>query len=137
MQTLDFLSGVHKAVVRNESEYDVILYVSENRKSGKVYASLIKPNETIEFTINKYNTMLIVAGNSYQPFEAPEKSTKEERPSKAFTHHFCDTDLNYEETINTTYQFAHPRQGKNKFMIMGAKSGYVHLVDVHGVLEAY
>ena len=137
VQTLDFLSGVHKAVVRNESEYDVILYVSENRKSGKVYASLIKPNETIEFTINKYNTMLIVAGNSYQPFEAPEKSTKEERPSKAFTHHFCDTDLNYEETINTTYQFAHPRQGKNKFMIMGAKSGYVHLVDVHGVLEAY
>jgi len=137
VKSLDFMNGAHEAVVRNESDYDIILYVSEDSKNGKVYASLIKPNETIEFKINAYNTMMIVAGNSYQPFAAPGNSTVEELPSQAFTHHFCDTDLNYEETINTTYQFMFPRQGKNKFMVMGAKSGYVHLVDIHNVLDTY
>lgn len=137
VQSLDYMTGVHTAVIRNESEYSVILYVSENSKTGKVYASMIKPNETIEIKINKFNTMLIVAGNSYQPFNAPSNALEEELPSDAFTHHFCETDLNYEETINTTYQFLHPKSGKNKFMVMGAKSGYVHLVDIHGVLEAY
>lgn len=137
VKSVDFMNGTHAAVIRNESEYAIILYVGEISKTGNVFASLIKPNETIEFKINKYNTLLIVAGNSYQAFVAPENSKDEEQPSKAFTHHFCETDLNYSETINTSYQFLHPREGKNKFMVMGAKSGYVHLVDVHGVLEAY
>ena len=137
VKSLDYMTGIHTSVIRNESGYSIILYVSENNKSGKVYASLVKPNETIEFKINKFNTILIVAGNSYQPFVASSKSNQDEHPSGSFTHHFCDTDLNYEETINTTYQFLHPKSGKNKFMIMGAKSGYVHLVDVHGVLEGY
>ena len=137
VQSLDFMNGAHASVVRNESDYDIILYVSQDSEKGKVYASLIKPNETIEFKMNAYNTMLIVAGNSYQPFVAPPNSKEEEHPSEAFTHHFCETDLNYEETINTTHQFMYPRQGKNKFMIMGAKSGFVHLVDVHTVLDTY
>ena len=137
IRPLDDLAGVHATVVRNESEYDIILYVAESANNGKVYASLIKPNETIEFMINKFNTMLIVAGNSYQKFTAPQSASRDQLPSESFTHHFCETDLNYEETINTSYQFMHPREGKNKFMVMGAKSGYVHLVDVHGVLEAY
>ncbi|MFK7787179.1 MAG: hypothetical protein AB8B56_18805, partial [Crocinitomicaceae bacterium] len=137
VKSLDFIDGFYTSVVRNESDYDVILYVGESGKSGKVYASLIKPNETLEFNLDKYSTLLIVAGNSYQPFTAPAKASEEEYPSKAFTHHFCDTDLNYEETINTSYKLMYPRQGKNKFMVMGAKSGYVHLVDVHGVLEPY
>lgn len=137
VKSLDFNDGFYTSVIRNESDYDVILYVGENTKNGKVYASLIKPNETLEFKLDKYSTMLIVAGNSYQPFVAPSNSTEEEHPSEAFTHHFCDTDLNYEETINTSYKLMYPRQGKNKFMVMGAKSGYVHLVDVHGVLEPY
>lgn len=137
VKSLDYTTGIHTAVVRNESEYAIILYVGENRITGSVFASLVKPNETIEFKINKFSTLMIVAGNDYQAFVAPQNSGEEEQPSDAFTHHFCDTDLNYEETINTSYQFANPREGKNKFMVMGAKSGYVHLVDVHGVLEAY
>ena len=137
VKSLDDLKGVHPSVVRNESDYSIILYVAESFKGGKVYASLIKPNETIEFKVNKYNTLLIVAGNSYQKFISPSSSKEEEQPSEAYTHHFCDTDLNYEETVCTSYQFLHPREGKNKFMVMGAKSGYVHLVDVHGVLESY
>lgn len=135
--SLNNRTGTYTAVVRNESEYGIVLYVSEDNKKGRVYAATIEPNETIEFKISKYNTMLIVAGNSYQKFFAPKNSKENEQPSEAFTHHFCDTDLNYEETINTAYQFLHPREGKNKFMVMGAKSGYVHLVDVHGVLEPY
>jgi hypothetical protein len=98
---------------------------------------MLQPNETIEFSMNKFNTLLMVAGNQYQRYVAPAKSTSDEHPSKKFTHHFCDTDWNYEETINTAYQMKNPRSGKNKLMIMGAKSGYVHLVDVHSVLEVY
>lgn len=130
-------SGTNMAVVRNESDYDIILYISENNSGGSVHAALIKPNETVEFKINKFNTISIVAGNSFQSFKAPKGAKKEDLPSEKFSHHFCDTDLNYDETINTAYQFMHPREGKNKFMIMGAKSGYVHLLDVHQVCEAY
>jgi len=137
VKSLDNLTGIHSTVVRNESDYSIILYVAETGKGGDVYASLIKPNETIEFKINKFNTLMIVAGNSYQKFVSPPAAKNEKQPSEAFTHHFCDTDLNFEETINTSYQFLHPRERKNKFMVMGAKSGYVHLVDVHGVLESY
>ena len=107
------------------------------KKDYQIEKKIDQNNETIEFNINKFNTLLIVAGNSYQAFVSPQNSKEEEQPSEAFTHYFCETDLNYSETINTSYQFLHPREGKNKFMVMGAKSGYVHLVDVHGVLEAY
>ncbi len=135
--SLEKMSGIHRTLIRNESDYAVVLYVADNSKNGKVYASMLQPNETIEFSMNKFNTLLMVAGNQYQAYVAPSKSKPEEHPSKKFTHHFCDTDLNYEETINTSYQLKNPLQGKNKLMIMGAKSGYVYLVDVHGVLEAY
>ena len=134
---LSVKTGKHTAVVRNESEYSIILYVADNNKSGSVHASFIKPNETIEFKINEFNTILIVAGNKYQAFFASKDANKDELPSEKFVQHFCDTDQNYAETINTAYQFMHPQNGKNKFMVMGAKSGYVHLVDVHGVLKSY
>ncbi len=137
IQPLESMSGVHKTLIRNESDYAVVLYVADNSKSGKVYASILQPNQTIEFSMNKFNTLLMVAGNRYQKYAPPAQSKSEERPSKSFTHHFCETDENYEETINTSYQLKNPRQGKNKLMVMGAKSGYVHLVDVHSVLEAY
>lgn len=135
--SLESMPGLHKTLIRNESDYAVVLYVADNNKNGRVYASILQPNQTIEFSMNKYNTLLMVAGNRYQKYVAPAQSKSEEQPSKSFTHHFCETDENYEETINTSHQLKKPRQGKNKLMIMGAKSGYVHLVDVHSVLEAY
>lgn len=129
--------GVHEAVIRNESDFDIIVYVSENAKNGEIHGAMVRPNQTLEFKINKFNMILIIAGNQFQKFHAPSGAKSEELPSDLFTHHFCDTDLNYEETINSTYQFIHPREGKNKFMVMGAKSGYVHLVDIHKILEVY
>lgn len=137
VKSLASKSGSHRAVVRNESDYNIILYVAENSSGGSVHGTLIKPNETIEFNIALSNTLTIVAGNQFQAFKAPAGAKSDELPSGKFTHHFCDTDDNYEETINTPYQFLHPRAGKNKFMIMGAKSGYVHLVDVNQVCEEY
>ncbi len=137
VKSLASKSGSERALVRNESDYSVILYIAEDTPDGSVHAVLIKRNETVEFNINVTNTITIVAGNQFQAFKAPAGAKPEELPSGKFTHHFCDTDLNYEETINTTYQFLHPREGKNKFMIMGAKSGYVHLVDVNQVCEEY
>ncbi len=137
VKSLASKSGSHRAVVRNESDYSVILYIAENSSGGSVHGAIIKPNETIEFAIGISNTLCIVAGNQFQAFKAPAGAKSEELPSGKFTHHFCDTDLNYEETINTAYEFLHPREGKNKFMVMGAKSGYVHLVDVHQVCEEY
>ncbi len=137
VSALDTKSGTYDAVIRNESDYEIIVFVAGNSKNGEIHASILRPNKTLEFKINKFNTLMIVAGNQFQKFKAPAGVKSDELPSDAFTHHFCDTDLNYAETINTTYQFMHPREGKNKFMVMGAKSGYVHLVDVHNILEVY
>ncbi len=126
-----------KAMLKNESDYSIIVYVAEDQKGGKVYSTFVKSGETIEFKIARTNSLMIVAGNDYQKFTGSQHANQDELPSKNFNYHFCNTDQNYDETINTTYQLQTETSTLMKFMVTGTQSGYVHLIDLHGVLADY
>jgi len=122
------------AMIRNDSEFDVIIYVAEENKNGAVASLFLKKGETQIFEFNKGNTLLVVAGNSFQKFKSPSTSGAN-LPSKLFTYHFCETDANYRESINTSYRLTTDNLKKVKFLLTGDQSGYFHLLDLKNVLE--
>jgi hypothetical protein len=129
-------AGDVEAVIKNESDYDILIYIAENNASGSVHSLFVEKGKTEVFSLNKYNTLMVVAGNNYQVYEAPSNVTKEELPTKKFKHHFCQTDDNYRESINSSYKVIDKTQDKVKFMVMGGSGSYFHLIDLNGVLEA-
>ena len=129
--------GKYEAMIKNESDYDVIIYISDNTNGGAVHSMYLANGSSEVFKISMFNTVVIVAGEAYQAFEAPFGAIPGDLPSENFKHHFCTTDENYPETINTAYKFTRPRSGVNKFMVKGSRSGFVHLIDIHQVLAEY
>lgn len=129
--------GKYEARIKNESDYDIIVYISDNTSGGTVHSMCLAAGTSEGFKISMFNTVFIVAGNNYQTFIAPQGALEDDLPSDKFRHHFCSTDENYPETINVAYKFARPRRGVNKFMVKGSKSGFVHLIDIHQTLVEY
>jgi hypothetical protein len=129
--------GVCDAMIKNDSDLDAILYISEDIPGGEVYSMMIKAGTTGTFEMDVFNTMFIVVGNDYQAFKAPNGALPENLPSDQFTHHFCSTDDNYGETIDEVSLIKNPRVGVTKFMVKGSKNGIIHLVDVHQALDEY
>ena len=126
--------GTVAAMMRNDSEYDVILYIASTGKNGAVASFLLKKGDTKTFEFSKGEIMLLVAGNEFQAFNAPTVA-QDLLPSKKFTHHFCETDANYRESINTAYRLADGSQKKVKFLVTGDQGGYFQLLDLKNVLE--
>ena len=137
VKDLNKKKGKNEAMIKNESYYDVVLFVSENRTNGETYSLFLKKGETTTFEIDKYNTLMAVPGNEYQNYTAPFNSDPADRPSQNYDYHFCETDVNYRESINTVYQVMYLHNGKTKFMLMGDKGSYFHLIDINGVLEQF
>jgi len=122
------------AMMRNDSEFDVIVYVAEKNKNGSVASLFLKKGETKIFEFSEGNTLMVVAGNSFQKFNTP-KTSGADLPSKIYTHHFCETDANFRESINTSYSLTTDNLKKVKFLLTGDQSGYFHLLDLKNVLE--
>lgn len=130
-------SGAQEAMLKNESSYGIVVYVSEDRTSGSVYSLYLGPQETTTFKLDQYNALCIVAGNDYQPYIGPKQAAPDELPSDQFLYHFCATDDNYKESINTSYQLKKVRTNRVKLLFTEDKSGYVYLLDIHNVLSNY
>ncbi|XOV66444.1 MAG: hypothetical protein ACFHU9_12530 [Fluviicola sp.] len=122
---------------RNGSDYDVIVYVSDNRTSGAVYSLLVKSGMTTNFKMNKGDVLTTVAGKEFVKFVPPVGSFQEEKPSKKFRYHFCDTDENYFESINTSLQLNATMRADIKFMVTGSSGTAFQLIDVYSVAEVY
>lgn len=127
--------GTVAAMIRNESEFDAIIYVAESSQNGNVFSMFLKKGTTKIFEFDKGNTITIIAGNSFQKYTAP-KTSGYDLPSKLYTHHFCETDPNYRESINTSYRLASDNLKKVKFLLTGKRSGYFNVLDLKNVLEA-
>ncbi len=125
------------AVFRNESDYQVIIYIAEDKSSGVVTSTLLEQGKTVVLPVDYGDAILVVAGEHYTKFTKHPQAKAEELPSQHFTHHFCVTDGAYEETMNTAYKYSDLTRTKTKFMITGTKSTYVRLVDLFGVLSDY
>ncbi|MBL4861711.1 MAG: hypothetical protein JKY09_01670 [Crocinitomicaceae bacterium] len=125
------------AVVRNESEYDVVLYVSSGSSQGSVHSTLLKRGKTMTFKLKQYDIVTAVGGNDFSKYLAPGGAIDELLPSNKLKHHFCDTDANYMESMNTSYQLVDTGKGKAKCMILGDRNGSFHMIDIYSVMESY
>lgn len=128
-------NGAVAAMIRNDSEFDAIIYVAEETPNGKVFSMFLKKGATKVFEFDKGNTLTVIAGNSFQKYNAP-KSSGLDLPSKSYTHHFCETDPNFRESINTSYRLETDSLKKVKFLLTGTQAGYFNMLDLKNVLEA-
>lgn len=122
---------------RNESAYDLIIYVSDNRASGDVYSMYVQEGSSAEFRMNEQDILTTVAGKSFAPFYHAKGSMQEEKPSAKFKHHFCETDNNYFESINTTLRLLSTSKSTIKFMTTGQRGQDFQLIDIYDVAETY
>ena len=137
IEDLRVKKGGIEVVIKNESEYDIVLFVSENKTGGDSHSMFIKMGQTKTFQIDKYNTIMVVAGNVYQNYTLPQNANAIDVPSEGYKYHFCETDYSYKESINTVYKVINGSNGKIKLMLSGNKGGYFNLIDINGSLEAY
>ena len=126
--------GSIEAMIKNESGYDVVLVVAENKKKGAIHSYYIKKGDIAVFKINQYNLMLLIPGNEYSKYNAPNVSS-DQLPSKKLQEHFCDIDFNCRESINTMYELVNKSEGKTKFLLLGDLGTNFHLIDINGDLE--
>lgn len=130
-------TGSIESTIKNSSEYEIIVFVTTNNANGKVYSTLLKQNESMNFKMNQGDLLTIVAGNAYRKFDIPSGAEEDELPSIQFDHHFCDTDANYFESFNSPLKLAHTAKAKAKFLIQGKRNGTFEVVDVYNVTEDY
>jgi len=136
--TKDLASSIGKVevMVKNESEYDAIIVVSQERTGGNTYTMLLKKGETQRFKMNRYDYLMVAPGNNFQSYSPPSNVAEENLPSDKFKHYFCEIDFNYRNSVNSVYQLIHLQNGKTKFLLMGDKGSYFHLIDINSVLES-
>lgn len=134
VEDLNGRSGANEAMFRNDSEFDIIIYIGDGFPGGEVYSARIKKGKQKVFKLNLEDEIIVVPGLKYQEYNPPNV-TAAELPSADFTYHFCETDFNYRELINTPYRLENSGKGKIKFLISGDKGDYVRFVDIYGVLE--
>ena len=130
-------SGSKLVKFRNESDYDLIVYVSDNKSSGNVYSLYLTSGMQVEFRMNVGDVLTTVAGNHFSQFYPPKGSLQEEKPSKNFKNHFCETDDNYFESINTALRLTSTTRNTIKFLTTGSYGTPFQLIDVNDVAEMY
>lgn len=125
-----------ESVLRNESEYDLVLFVADAHVTGKVYSALVKKGDQLTFNLAKGQILTLVAGEKYNAFSAPSGASSDQLPSKAYSHHFCSRDANFEESINQSYVM-NAGSTKGKFVMAGTKNQYLRFIDLSGVTNPY
>lgn len=137
VKSLEKRAGDLLAHFRNESEYDAIIYVAEGSENGNVYSMFMEKTSSKVIELKVGDLITMVVGNTYTSYSVPENANEGDLPSEKFKHHFCDVDINYEESINTSYIVKNSGRTDTKFMIVGEQNNFVRLVDIYSVLESY
>lgn len=125
--------GKIKAMMKNESDYDIIFVIAEETENGKIHSTLIKKGETISFKMKPNDVMFLVAGNHLENYKRPKNESKE-LPSEEFKQRFCYVDDNYYNSIIQVHQLQNSTISKVKFLLKGEGSSYFYLIDIHSVL---
>ncbi|MES2800262.1 MAG: hypothetical protein V4638_09625 [Bacteroidota bacterium] len=128
------LAGSHKVIFKNESMYQVLCFVFEQTKQGKVYQQFIDKGATATIKINQNQGLLFVPGNDLGVFSCPTTAQKEECPSASFTRHFCETDASLGLSLSSIYYLSKPST-TNKIMFVGDSTTQFSVLDLYGILE--
>ncbi len=124
-----------KAMMKNESGYDAIVFVTENIKDGKLFSVYIEKGQTVAFFIEKDWIISVVPGNHYQAYTRISSAAEDERPSKDYTATFCEIDQSFISSLETNYVLRKDKNGQAKFLLVGDLGAYFYLMDIYGVLE--
>lgn len=130
-------TGSKSVKFRNESAYDLIIYVAEDRQYGAVHSVYLKSGATATFQMNVGDVVTTVAGKELTLFSPPVGSKEEEKPSRPFKVHFCKTDNNYFESVNTSLRLEETEKKTIKFMVTGRRGDDYRLIDVNDVATPY
>lgn len=136
-KSFDVRSTALSAMFKNESEYDALVISARPTSNGQVYSALIKSGEIKVLPLEKGDLITLIYGLKYNTFDSPTGVSSDLLPSASFTHHFCETDFNYDNSMNTSYQVVEVLNGKTKFLISGDMHTEVHLLDIYQVLEVW
>lgn len=137
MSSLSGKKGKEKVMIKSDSEYDVLIFVAENKKDGRVYVTHLKKNENTTFNVNNTDLMVVIPGNNYSAIEMPDGLDEALLPSGRFENMFCEIDMNTVENTMITYQFSNCRNNTNKLLVSGHIGGYFQLVDLYGMLSEF
>lgn len=129
-------AGSQQSFFKNESSYDLILIVGENKNPGKMYVSYLAVGGEIEFKLNKGDVLFAVAGTGLVEYVAPAGIDQFQLPSYDFKQHFCITDYNYLESINSSFEVISSRK-TIKLLASGSYNDYFQIVDIKGALSKY
>lgn len=127
--------GKEETMIRNESTYSVYVFIFEEFSNGKIYSVLIPSETSVALKLSKDQYLFFVAGNNLAPFIAPKGVPESELPSKEFTHHFCDVDMNFAESLGSFYKLSSPKKDHNKLLITGDSNTFFLVTDLYGILE--
>lgn len=129
--------GKMKTFLINETAYDLIVYISDNKLNSRVYSLHIPVNETGEILMDEKDVLFCVAGRTYQPFDSPQGVSQDLLPSFDFDRHFCKTDYNYLESINSAYEIRRDDLSEVRLIVDGNKNEYFQIVDLNNVIVEY
>ena len=101
-----------------------------------MYVSYLAVGGEIEFKLNKGDVLFAVAGTGLVEYAAPAGIDQFQLPSYDFKQHFCITDYNYLESINSSFEVI--SSGKTiKLLASGSYNDYFQIVDIKGALSKY
>jgi hypothetical protein len=133
VRPLEKRTASFELMMKNESEYDVYMIVFQDETKGKIYSLLIGKGTQYMVSMEANDRVLFVAGNDLGKFITPKGAIA--LPSKHFVHHFCQTDVNYAQSISNLYSFERPRSVQNKLLFSGDKKTWFTVVDLYSILE--
>ncbi len=116
------------SIWKNDSDYDVLVLVYEEKGSG--YVAALPSKKELQFNLNQEDHFLILAGLQ---LETRNPLQKGDQPSKKLNVHFRKIDANFEKTFQERYLME--KSSTSKFLIAGKKGERVDLIDVNAVAK--
>lgn len=125
----------NKALIDNQSDYDVQLLVFNDQINAPVYYAYVPKKSSITLLLDLNECIMTVAGNSFQNFTIP-KNYGGPKPSANYSYHFCEMDVNLMNSIGTSY-YLENKKSSYKFLMVGTQTEVFELIDLYGALEQY
>lgn len=119
-------------LLRNESEYDVLLVVFDNRKAGDAYSMVIPNDKEVSFKMDLYEALWLIAGNDWGAYSCSSMTVC---PSDDFKSFFCSLDGNSIFSFSEQYTFEHSSTKGNKILLTGSETEAFQLVDIYDIFE--
>ncbi|MES2587841.1 MAG: hypothetical protein V4622_02605 [Bacteroidota bacterium] len=131
-ESVNELKGDKKMYFKNESSYQVIILVFENKTNSIVYSHVLLSEEEIKFSAKENQHFLFIPGSNLGNIHFKNDASF----SKDYKHHFCFTDDNYENYLLNSYKLKSTQSKTIKILFNENSAKEFYLVDIEEALES-